>query len=263
MAPIGALRGEIGGWSAAAARRNTGFLRTIDERKLTGYGVALTLTLRDCPPTAEEWHRRRRAWIERMRRAGMIRLHWVTEWQRRGVPHLHCAIWFEHGYDIAAATSAWLDLTAAYGSGLRGQHGRIIDGPVGWFQYLSKHAARGVQHYQRNADGIPAGWQNRTGRVWGHVGDWPLQAPIELQLEGREGDGGYFAFRRLVRSWRVAEARASGDLSRLRYARRMLQASSRSHSEVRPVSEWISQAQALVFLGNLAERGYMVRAYGT
>ncbi|WP_425527867.1 rolling circle replication-associated protein, partial [Xylella fastidiosa] len=66
----------------------------VREDKLTGVGLALTLTVRDCPATAQEWQRMRRAWEKRMKRAGMIRVHWVTEWQRRGVPHLHCAIWF-------------------------------------------------------------------------------------------------------------------------------------------------------------------------
>ncbi|MFO5759614.1 hypothetical protein ACLBQR_30010, partial [Klebsiella pneumoniae] len=110
--------------------------------QLTGAGVALTLTLRDCPPTADDWHKLRRAWEKRMVRAGMVRLHWVTEWQRRGVPHLHCALWFEDRYDIACAVDHWVAVASAYGAGHRGQHGRIIDGPVGWFQYLAKHAAR-------------------------------------------------------------------------------------------------------------------------
>lgn len=262
MTPIGGLRGEVAGWSQAATRRNTGFLRTIDERKLSGAGVALTLTLRECPPTPQAWHALRKAWIERMRRAGMVRLHWVTEWQRRGVPHLHCALWFPDAYDIGGPLRAWVELAEKYGAGLKGQHGRMIDGPVGWFQYLSKHAARGVKHYQRSSDSIPPAWKQKTGRVWGHSGEWVLQAPIALHLEGREGDGGYFAFRRLVRSWRVADARSSGDLWRLRQARQMLQANNRPASEVRPVSEWVSQAEALMFLGNLAERGYLVRQWG-
>lgn len=56
-------------------------------------------------------------------------------------------------------------VASAYGAGLRGQHARIIDGPVGWFQYLAKHAARGVKHYQRTADSIPEGWQKDRARV--------------------------------------------------------------------------------------------------
>lgn len=159
-----------------AARRRSGLVRRChppqyriphvrQTDQLTGAGVALTLTLRDCPPTADDWHKLRRAWEKRMVRAGMVRLHWVTEWQRRGVPHLHCAIWFPDAYDTITPTRAWVEVASAYGAGLRGQHARIIDGPVGWFQYLAKHAARGVKHYQRTADSIPEGWQKDRARV--------------------------------------------------------------------------------------------------
>ncbi|MGN5699134.1 replication protein, partial [Xanthomonas citri pv. mangiferaeindicae] len=66
-----------------------------------------------------------------MQRAGMVRLHWVTEWQRRGVPHLHCAIWFPDLYDLVTPIDAWVAVEGEYGAGHRGQHGRVIDGPVG------------------------------------------------------------------------------------------------------------------------------------
>lgn len=248
----GGLRGEVGGWSIKATRRNTDFLRSIDERKLTGAGVALTLTLKTCPPTSEAWHKLRKAWIERMRRAGMVRIHWVTEWQRRGVPHLHCALWFPNAYDTITPTRAWCELAEAYGAGLKGQFGRRIDGPIGWFQYLSKHAARGVMHYQRSAENMPDAWQQRTGRVWGYGGDWPLQKPVTVQLD----DEGFYVFRRLVRSWRIGNARASGDKVREIHARHMLKNKDPHLSRLRPVSEWVSHAQAMMFLGNLAERGF-------
>lgn len=258
MGRIGGLRGEIGGWSVAATRRNTGFLRTVNEKRLTGAGVAVTLTLRDCPPTSDDWHRIRRAWIERMRRAGMVRLHWVTEWQRRGVPHLHGAIWFPDRYEMRAPIEAWCEVAGAYGAGWKGQHVRIIDGPIGWFQYLSKHAARGVKHYQRSAEGIPDSWKKKTGRVWGHAGDWPTQDPVRIELQDQHGDGGYFAFRRMVRSWRIADARAERNAFRIRQARGMLKANTPERARIIPVSEWVNAQGALQFLGNLAERGYEV-----
>ena len=73
-----AKRGQVEGWSEGAVRRNTEFLMSVRDGDLTGAGVAITLTLRECPPTADAWHRIRRAWVERMERAGMTRLHWVT-----------------------------------------------------------------------------------------------------------------------------------------------------------------------------------------
>lgn len=255
-----APRGEVQGWSHGATRRNTEFLMSVIETRLDGYGVAVTLTVRDCPPTADDWHRLRRAWIERMRRAGMIRLHWVTEWQRRGVPHLHGAIWFP-SRELAIAAEpleAWVEVAGKYGAELRGQHARRIDGPVGWFQYLSKHAARGVKHYQRTSENIPEGWQKKTGRVWGKSGDWPVQEAVRFNLQDHHGDGGWFAFRRLVRSWRRADARASGDRHRIRSARRMLKCSDQGRSRLIGFMEWMPHEVQMALLANVAGRGYSV-----
>lgn len=258
-----ALRDVVGGWSEGATRRNTRFLYSVREDLLDGTGYAVTLTVRDCPPDSATWHRYRRAWEMRMVRAGMLRLHWVTEWQRRGVPHLHAAIWFPEDMPEQHARSliryAWMDVAEASGVGLRGQHVHPITGVVGWFQYLSKHAARGVRHYQRSLEGIPEAWQERTGRMWGKGGHWPTREAVRIDLQGREGDRGFFAFRRLVRGWRIADARAAGDRYRLRSARGMLSSPDRGMSELRGVSEWLSEGLTLALLANLATRGFAVQ----
>lgn len=257
-------RTEVQGWSESATRRNTAFLRSIREDKLDGAGYALTLTLRDCPPSPRDWHRLRDLWEKRVRRLGMIRLHWVTEWTRRGNPHLHCAIWFPDPYTAHKAVDAWIDLACDYGAGKKGQHCRLIDAAVGWFQYLSKHASRGVKHYQRNPESIPEQWRGNTGRMWGKSGVWPIEEPIKMHLQDhtRGGDGGYFALRRLVRSWRIAQARAAGDISRIRYARRMFSAQTKAQSQVRGFSEWIPRALQMRMLENIVERGFSVELLG-
>lgn len=262
-----AIRGEVEGWSIGATRRNTEFLYSIREDRLEGVGFAVTLTLRHCPPTPDAWHRLRTAWIKRMERAGMVRLHWVTEWQRRGVPHLHGAIWWpaemvekfgEHNLK-AKMLNDWVMLAStAYGAGFKGQQAHVLTGVVGWFQYVSKHAARGVKHYQRSAENVPAEWQRKTGRVWGKRGDWPVQEKLRIDLQNEHGDGGWFAYRRLVRSWRVADARASGDTYRLRSARRMLRCPDPALSRVRGISEWLDVNTNLTLLANLATRGYAI-----
>lgn len=195
----------------------------------------------------------------------MIRLHWVTEWQRRGVPHLHCAIWFPDRYETLMTTEAWVEVAGAYGAGLRGQHARPIDGPVGWFRYLSKHAARGVKHYQRSGDNIPEGWQSKTGRVWGFSGEWPIAEPRKFHVQDHtnDGDGGWFALRRMIRSWRLADARAAGDTWRIRSARSMFRDSDPNLSKLRGFSEWIPEGPQLRMLANLAERGFSVVDMGT
>ncbi|WP_213058401.1 rolling circle replication-associated protein, partial [Escherichia coli] len=93
-----AKRGEVKGWSKSASRNNTKFLRSVHVPDLTGAAVAFTLTIRDCPPSSEDWKILRENFIKRLRRAGMVRLHWLTEWQQRGVPHLHGIAYFPDAY---------------------------------------------------------------------------------------------------------------------------------------------------------------------
>lgn len=232
-------RGSVTGWSPAAARRNVAFLRSVDERLLTGVGYAATLTVRHCPPTPQAWSSALDQWQKRMRRAGMVRLHWVMEFQRRGVPHLHAAIWFADPPPTPSVISdAWLGVAADYGAGPKGQQVRPLDGVVGWFQYMAKHCSRSHRHYQRQRDAIPQAWQS-SPRVWGHGGDWPIQDPAMAEITRPQ----FWRLRRLVRQSRIAEARLGLPLNRgqVAYLRRLLKCSHRPSSEVRPVSEWLPE----------------------
>ena len=255
-----AKREEVEGWTDASTRRNTRFLYSVDERKLTGHGFALSLTLKDCPVTADDWKLTRETFFKRLRRMGMVRGHWLTEWQRRGVPHMHAAVWFDEGLrqrdPLALSTipKHWVDLASAYGASLRGQHVEQITDSIGWFKYLSKHAVRGLGHYQRSADSIPEGWK-KTGRMWGHIGEWPTIDPVRYTLDMET----FWTYRRMVQRWRLADARASGDRHRLRSARRMLQSSDRSAGSVRGVGEWIGTEQTQGFLRHLAALGHQIR----
>ena len=267
-AHVRAKRGEVGGWSEGATRRNTRFLYSVLEPELDGIGYAVTLTLRTCPADSLAWHQLRLAWSKRMGRVGMLRLHWVTEWQRRGCPHLHGAIWFpaelvaKHGHANIKAKmlNDWVFLADAYGAGFRGQDAHLITGAVGWFQYVSKHAARGVKHYQRSSESVPEAWKLRTGRMWGKWGHWPTTDATRLNLEDQHGDGGWFAYRRLVRSWRVADARAAGERRRVLSARCMLACNEERLSRVRGISEWIPEHLSLSMIASLAARGFKITA---
>lgn len=240
-----AKRGEVVGWTRAAVRRQTRWLWSIEVEGLTGNGFALTLTVGDVLPTSEEWGRLRSAWLDRVARLGAIRTHWVVEWQARNFPHLHAAVYFPAGTGDtmgAQTVAAWLDLAGWTGARMVGQDCKPISGPLGWLKYLSKHAARGVEHYQRQ--GHPVGWE-KTGRLWGHGGDWPVELPIEAILTNAE----FYRLRRLIRSWRVAEARAAAlrwenpkhRWARLVYARRLLRCPDRQLSRFRGGGEWIPQ----------------------
>jgi hypothetical protein len=259
------------------------FLRTIDERKLDCKDFtahAITLTVRECPETGKDWHAIRKAFLMRMTRLGMIRGHWVTEWQRRGVPHLHGCLWLPSGVQKAEIVRHWLDLTAdKHGALPKAQYILRITDALGWFKYLGKHAARGVSHYQRNSANIPEGWKTKTGRVWGHVGEWPLANPIKYKLESE----GFYRFRRLARSWRIADARArapslikklhysmptaclmspleqfraSGAAYAIKSARSVLKCSELKLSNVRGVSEWVPGETSYLFLTFLLSEGH-------
>ena len=253
-----AKRQQVEGWTNSSTRRNTKFLYSVDERKLTGLGFALTLTIRDCPATSADWKQVREAFFFRLRRMGLVRAHWLTEWQRRGVPHLHCALWIDSPEDqqfiiASEILDHWLEVAAPFGAGRRGQQAKAITDSVGWFQYLSKHAVRGLNHYQRSADSIPAGWK-KTGRMWGKLGEWATVEPVRYLLD----NPGVWAFRRIVQGWRVSIARESGDQGRLRAARRMLQSNDRNASSVRGCSEWIDQGMTAAVVAHLAARGFPI-----
>lgn len=248
-----AKRGIVGGWSESSTRANTRFLYSVEHELLTGYGYAATFTVRTCPDSHEDWKRARELLFMRFRRMGMIRCHWVTEWQRRGVPHLHLAVWFEQLHSENSLREAWLRIAAPYRPVAKAQQVKPIRDAVGWFQYLSKHASRGLRHYQRSPEGIPAGWQ-RTGRMWGAIGSWPTREALVFDLETK----GFHAYRRIVRAWRVAGARAQGDQVRLGYARRMLRCDDPGLSAVRGISEWIPIDVSLTMLANVAMRGFRI-----
>lgn len=256
------LRAEIGGWTAASSRRNMRFLWSVEIDKLTGAGWSFTLTVRNCPPTPKEWAHWCTVYWKRLFEAGAIRLHWVIEWQRRGCPHLHGSIYFPESMTAEQVRNLVIDGWAyrnPYDAGSRAQRILPIYEAVGWMQYVAKHAARGVQHYQRSPENIPKEWKGTTGRMWGSRGDWPRGEPLKVHLEDQRGDGGWHAFRRLVRSYAVAKARAKGDTSGKVYARAMLKANTRVLAECRGVSTWAPSAVIELLMENLDQRGYSVK----
>jgi hypothetical protein len=267
--PTPEKRGQVNGWSAAAVRRHTRWLYSVDSDADLGRGLAVTLTVRDIPGSSGEFHAVRRALLRHLERAGLVASHWVIEWTARRRPHLHMALYWSAGTSddemrrLAHVTvDAWLSRASQWGSGHQGQHVASIDGALGWLQYLSKHAARGAAHYQRQ--GKPDGWET-TGRLWGHSGEWPTVDPMTLDVSRAT----YWRLRRLVRSWRVADARqaigvartaaeARAARRRLVSARTMLSCDSRNLSEVRGISEWISEGTMMQLVGLLADQGHPV-----
>lgn len=243
------------GWTAAAARRCRNFLMTIDDSRLPSpsIGMAYTLTVRDCPPDSKEWGRCRDNLRRRLIRAGAFCDHWVTEWQQRGVPHLHGFAFFDFDQvkarspftrdlptptepiELAAMTehlsqllrmeirSAWLDVSGPFGSGKRGQYVMGLTGLIGWSQYLAKHSSRSADHYQRQRDMLPEGWQT-SGKLWGKGGAWPTS---EIQYDADQVT--FYRLRRACRKWLQSKGREQlrlglrhGNAAQVRAAKRVL-----------------------------------------
>lgn len=251
-------RTEIHGWAPSSVRRQRNFLYSVQVDQLTGYGYAITLTMRDTPKSAVELAALISALMDRYRRMGMIRLHWVIEWQARGTPHLHMAVYMpqelpKRGWELV---EHWLAVSEPYGASWASQDVKPIETAGGWLQYLAKHAARSVKHYQRH--GMPPGWE-KTGRLWGHRGDWATAEPMRFDIDR----AGWFRLRRLIRAWRLADARAERDpatrAARIASARRMLSHRTPEVSQVRGTSEWVPEGVYLRFLGLLADQGHTVQ----
>lgn len=238
-------RGKCKGWTREASRSNTDFLLSVDPDRLTGHGFALSLTIRDCPETPQAWQAVRRKFVERLRRLGLIRLHWLTEWQRRGCPHLHAAAWFGELLPEYEIVRHWRQSAAGYHAGPWSQDVKRITGAPGWFEYLAKHAGRSVSNYQRAPETIPAGWNGQTGRMWGHLGDWPrseskeVEAPAAVERQ----------FRRLMIRYQIGKARRQGDRDRVRYFRRYLsRAPAETSAAVALPRVWIPEADQWALL---------------
>lgn len=200
------------GWTKHAAARNRQFLFSVNSRQLSGVGWSITLTTVECP-TPAVWSKWRKNLIQWVRdNYDLTRFHVITEWQIRGQPHLHIAIWFgakswlgfrsagsEQGLDPKQYAKdywnwyrgvgqgeniiqAWLHISRSGGSQRIAQDAKPISGDDAgfWLQYLAKHAARGVSNYQRHQDNIPASWQGETCQVWTKGGDWPTPSPLQV-----------------------------------------------------------------------------------
>lgn len=229
------LRGEVTGWSIGAARRNAEFLQSVD---LDSLGFAecftVTLTLRENPETAEQFHGMRTDFIKRLRRRGLVRAHWVIEWTRKGTAHLHMYVEMSEGFTEEHLLPVWwVQIAQKSGAVARaeGQHVARVWDALGWLKYSAKHASRGVNNYQRQ--GVPKGWK-KTGRVWGKIGQWETEEPGKVELTLAE----FHRFRRLVRHQRIAEARQAGRWKALARARRMLKNPDPKQSTVKGIGGW-------------------------
>jgi hypothetical protein len=255
---------DIQGWTASSSRGNTKFLQSVNTWLLDGEGWSFTLTAPKIPASPGEWARWRNVFLNRlMRDHGAVRIHWVTEWQRRGAPHLHGSIYFADKLDTGnygmIICRSWV-VGNPFGRVLyKAQKTRPIFSMAGWAQYCAKHCARGVQHYQRSNDHLPKLWKGNTGRLWGYRGEWPIEPEARFDLEAFEGDKGWFVMRRLQRRYECALKAKKKDWAGLAYARRSLKCNDFSKAHVRGNRFWHGFQVTDQFICYLADEGFSVR----
>ena len=249
------------GWTVNVARRNEQRLQQVDFDAVDGFPAFVTLTMPSqqmSDVSAAMFHGWLKSWLRFMKRHGMNHYYWILEFQASGNPHLHVLTWIDHEpepLETYKALRSWVGILDKSGVGARIQ-GQIweqidvggeitVDGekvpahPERVLMYLAKHAARGVAHYQRQIANMPEDWQYRSGRVWGHDRGLPLREQQDVECDYPT----FHRFRRLVRRWRLAEARAIKDHDRRRQAivqaRRSLRCARRDVSPYRGVSAWL------------------------
>lgn len=240
--PDPAKRGECQGWTRQVTRRFRKWLYSVDGSQLGPGGFTFTGTVLVLPPTPQEWTATLRRHHDRLRYEGLVRGQWLTEFQRRGVPHVHGCGFFpaEYSEDVAKMVrDHWLAAAAPWAPAPQSQWVNDLYGLPGWFQYQAKHSARGVNHYQRAS--VPEPWQKRTGRLWGVLGEWPT---TEFRVNVDQVT--FVRFRRHLRGWLLAQARAEKnvDWRRVAWLRRMLLDPERKRSSIRPVGEFCPEKVA-------------------
>ena len=275
-------RGEVVGWSKASARRHKAFLQSVDPGALVGVLYSFTLTVRDTPATAQEWAALRNAWLTRLRtrvpvgRAAfpflsaepstpsespsekqleLLNFHWVTEWQRRWTPHTHGALVWSRALtsrERAWVRRSWMEVAKPYRATWAAQDVSETLSAGSWARYVAKHSARSAGHYQRSL--MPAGWK-ASGRLWGASRGWPVRRE-RWSIDA----AGLAQYKRLVRSWRIADARKEKDPEtrrrRITSARQMLKAAEGWAGRARGVGEWVPEATAAEMLRWLSWQGY-------
>lgn len=264
-------RSTCQGWTYAAARRNEQTLQCIDFDAIDGYTYAITLTIPSSAMhavTPKQFHRWLDNWLKTARRRGMLHYYWILEFTAVGTPHLHITIWMASRCDreVQRLLLAWLRTLKRnniYGS-INAQDARTVvtaatddpyfagpPTPERWLSYLSKHASRGVAHYQRQIENMPPEWQEHSGRVWGHDRNLPLKPPEKMALSQQA----FWIVRRWARNWLTAEAATASDPDKRRRGistcRRFLKCNDLELSASRGLGAWCPERVAMQLIDGL------------
>jgi hypothetical protein len=127
--------------------------------------LAFTFTVHRKDLTEADWRAIMKAMNMRMTRLGVAAV-WRIELQRRGVPHLHVALWLPLDLPMSQETAveaienAWLELTGEIGDPAAREHAvhwKAILSP-GWAVYMALHDGKKKEGQ--------LGWQGKQWGIW-------------------------------------------------------------------------------------------------
>jgi hypothetical protein len=157
------VRGQIVGFTAQAAARMKRFI--LENAVPFAFTFAFTFTVRRADLSEDAWRGMMKAMNMRMTRMGVAAV-WRIELQRRGVPHLHVALWLPLDYRgtredaIDEITEAWLEITGEKNDAAAREHAvhwKAILSP-GWAVYMALHDGKKKEGQ--------LGWQGKQWGIW-------------------------------------------------------------------------------------------------
>lgn len=171
--PKGYVRGEIQGFSPEASRRLKEFCMTqcVCERVVW----AFTFTVRR-DISATDWRSALKRFRMALKYQGWAGV-WRVELQRRGVPHIHAAMWLPEDVGWKAVRDLWLSATRQEDDREARRHA-VLGKPIpaakeaGWTVYQALHNGK---HKESQL-----GWRGKQWGVWGRDMFTP-RAPLEVR----------------------------------------------------------------------------------
>lgn len=153
------------GWTKNMARRCRNAFLDMDVTTLK-FPLAITLTLKSdhIHESAESFAKSMKAFMRKMRKAGMLHYAYVVEFTKSNTPHIHMLADFNEPMDKDAIKTMWLEvLNDGAEASMNRQYIKDIYNASGWLQYMSKQAGRSIDFYDKEQ--LPESWE-KSPRLW-------------------------------------------------------------------------------------------------
>ena len=199
-----ATRGVISGFSKKSRQRIMRTMSTVDQSKIVGTPLFLTLTY---PAIWNEdpasWKRDFDTFVKRLsRRYPELVIIWRMEFQKRGAPHFHCLllncsparIYWQHKEMAPFINASWYNAVGSndpdhFKAGINLQ-------PVKSFKRLISYVSKYIS--KEESEQIQSQYPEHIGRFWGIINRQYMPiTPIEVELTPEE----FHRLRRIARNY--------------------------------------------------------------